>query len=311
MNPMSLEKVDFAEYLKRLSFVEMDSIKPLDNFAESVADFAEKGQVVFGSELPWNKANEFVRLGTGKLSIWAGESASGKSLILGQVITKLLENGEQALIASLEMPPRETIYRMICQSATCKASRAYCLKWIEHFRGKLFIYDELDRVDINRILGMCHYAAHELGLNHVVIDSLTKCGVGRDDYAKQAAFVDRLQWCAKTWDIHIHLVCHMRKSDSTGKSDIRGASEITDLADNVFILDRNRVKEKEMDKANYGQVPDEKISNQGDAYLKLVKNRQFGFEKDFVLWFDLNSGVYKDAKNSPLRPLELNEVNNG
>ena len=304
-NPMSLEKVDFAEYLKRLSFVEMDSIKPIGSFSESVADYASKGQVISGSELPWSKVNDYVKLGTGKLSIWAGQSGSGKSLILGQIMTKLMLDGEKAVIASLEMPPRETIYRMICQSATCKASRDYCLRWIEYFKQSLFIYDELDRVDVDRILGMCHFAAHELGLNHIVIDSLTKCGVGRDDYAKQAMFVDRLQWCAKTWNVHIHLVCHMRKSDNTGKNDIRGAAEITDLADNVFILDRNRDKEKEMEKATFGEVPNQKIADQADAYLKLAKNREFGHEKDFCLWFDQSSGVYKSSHSEPLRALAL------
>jgi len=304
-NPISLDKIDFSEYLKRLSFVEMDSIRRVDDFSESVADYASKGQIISGSELPWSKANDYIKLGTGKLSIWAGQSGSGKSLLLGQVITKLLMSGEKAVIASLEMPPRETIYRMICQSATCKASRGYCLKWIEYFKQKLFIYDELDRVDVDRILGMCHFSAHELGMNHIVIDSLTKCGVGRDDYAKQATFVDRLQWCAKTWNVHIHLVCHMRKSDNTGKNDIRGAAEITDLADNVFILDRNREKEKEIEKEQYGAVPNEKITNQADAYLKLAKNREFGHEKDFCLWFDKSSGVYKGSSCEPVRALAL------
>ena len=304
-NPMEMESVDFSEYLKRLSFVEMDSIKHVSNFADDVASYADSGQIIKGSPLPWSKMNDYIKLGIGKLSIWAGQSGSGKSLLLGQVITKMLLNHEKAVIASLEMPPRETIYRMICQSAAGKAQREYCLKWIKYFQGSLFIYDELDRVDTDRILGMCHYAAHELGLNHIVIDSLTKCGVGRDDYAKQAAFVDRLQWCAKTWGVHIHLVCHMRKSENTGKNDIRGAAEITDLADNVFILDRNREKEKEAEKIGYGEEMNEKIMNQADAYLKLTKNREFGHEKDFCLWFDPMSGLYKSRSDEPLRALEI------
>ena len=268
-------------------------------------DYAKSGKTIRGSKLPWTKIHSSIGLSSGKLSIWAGASGSGKSLLLGQVVTKLMIEGQRAVIASLEMKPAETITRMITQSATCSPSSDYVSKWIDKFDDKLWIYDELDRVGVERILGMAHYSAHELGIKHIIIDSLTKCGVGRDDYTKQAEFVDRLQWCAKTWDIHIHLVCHMRKSDSRGKNDIRGAAEITDLADNVFILTRNHTKEEEALKQAHGKSFNEKILTQADAYLKIAKNRENGFEPNFSLWFHQNSGNYLGSDSKYVAPLEL------
>lgn len=297
---MKIKKIDFAKYLEDLSFSEVESIRSINTFADDVGDYADNGQSVSGTMLPWSKTHEYTRLGQGELSIWAGQSGSGKSLLLGQVITGVMNQGQKSVIASLEMSPKETLYRMICQSATCKASRGYSLSWLNYFTGKMWIYDELDRVDTNRILGMAHYAAHELGVNHIVIDSLTKCGVGRDDYASQAKFVDKLQWCAKTWNVHVHLVCHMRKSDTNGKNDIRGAAEITDLADNVYVLNRNKNKENAISAQLAGQPFKQEVLEQADAYLEVAKNRKFGEEPTFALWYDKRSGIYTGSKGEPL-----------
>jgi len=220
-----------------------------------------------------------------------------------------MEMGRKAVIASLEMQPRQTLYRMICQSATCRASKGYSLAWLEHFKGRLWIYDQLDQVDAERILGMAHFAAHELGASDIVIDSLTKVGIGRDNYEKQAEFVNRLQWCAKKWNIHVHLVCHMRKpSQDSGKAskfDIRGAAEISDLADNVYVISRNHQKEEELIKKEMGMDYNEDVINRPCATLAIEKNRDYGHQRKFGLWFDRASGAYKESDGARLKPLHL------
>ena len=308
MKNMIMEPINFEAYLEDLSFEECQTIRPANNFIDGVCELAQYGERLFGAKLPWSQTHEATRIGDGKLSIWAGENGSGKSLILGQVLNGLMEQGRKAVIASLEMHPKQTLYRMICQAATCKASEGYCRKWLDAYTGKLWIYDQLDTVSIERILGMAHYSAHELGAKDIVIDSLTKCGLSRDDYAAQAKFVDRLQWCAKKWDVHIHLVCHMRKGNgerSSGKSDIRGAAEITDLADNVYILKRNKAKEHEQQKKDKNQKFEEKFLEQPDAILSQQKNRDYGFEYEYGLYFDISSGLYKSSQAEYMKPVEV------
>lgn len=299
--------VDFGKYLEDVSFLEAQSLRDAAHFAAEVGELAEDGEQVKGVCLPWDKTKNVIRIDNGMLSIWAGESASGKSLLLGQVITEMMSQGRKAVIASLEMPPKKTLYRMICQSATCRATAGYSYDWLGHHTGKLWIYDQLDQIATDRVLGMAHYAAHELGCNDIVIDSLTKCGLSRDDYAAQATFVSRLQWCAKRWNVHIHLVCHMRKPSQTahkgGKADIRGAAEITDLADNVFILRRNKQKEKEAELMEHGQDYDDKILQMPCAFLDVAKNRDNGIETEFGLWFSKKCGRYLNSETQPLRPL--------
>lgn len=309
LNKIILPKIDFKQYLEDMSYIEAQSLRSSTDFTDDVAEMARMGDQLIGCTMPWPKTHDWTRIGDGKLSIWAGVNGSGKSQLLGQVLTHTMENGRKAVVASLEMQPKQTLYRMICQSATCKASAGYSMAWLEHFAGRLFIYDQLDRVDVDRILAMCHYAAHELDAKDIVIDSLTKCGVGRDDYTKQAEFVDRLQWCAKKWNVHIHLVCHMRKPSQEGgkasKFDIRGAAEITDLADNVYVITRNHRKEEEIAKRDMGFDYNEELVNMPCCSLSIEKNRDYGHQRKFGLFFDRASGAYIETESARVRPLNL------
>lgn len=299
--------IDFAQYLHDLSFLEADVLKPVADFSDTVAKLATEGYHLKGCKLPWSKTHETTRIGDGKLTIWAGPSGSGKSTMVGQVMTGLMQLYDRRVaIASFEMRPEETIYRMVCQSATCRASAEYSREWVNHFAGKLWIYDVLDTGDWQRVLGMCHYAARELGCTDVVIDSLTKItGYRRDDYAAQADFINRLQWCAKTLNVHVHLVCHMRKSEKSGKQDIRGASEITDLADNCYIITANEAKIRHMEDVAIGAPQDPELMAEFCAFLEVAKNRDNGALAKFGLYFHKPSGQFTAVQGKTMPALEV------
>lgn len=302
---------DFSRFLEDQSFLESQSIRPCTDFKEAVAELARHGTQLIGAKLPWGKTHERIRVGDGKLSVWAGTNGSGKSLMLGQVITNLMEQGRTACIASLEMRPEQTLHRMITQSATCNGSPEYSNGWLDYFAGRLFVYDQLDSIASDRILAMAHYAAYELGAKDIVIDSLTKCGVGKgkDDYNAQHAFIDRLQWCAKRWRVHVHLICHMKKQQGVvrteNKYDIGGSGSITDLADNVYILRRNKAKEVEAEKQREGKEYSEDKLLQPCAVLAIEKNRDYGHEFEVPLWYHHESGQFMGSPGAALPPLEL------
>lgn len=283
---------------------ESQEIRSPIEFISDIDMLIEMGDTQAGKSLPWSKADEIQKLRGGELSIWAGVNGHGKSQLLGQVILNRMTD-QRCLIASLEMKPSQTLYRMICQYTGCRPSKDFANKVLNKFENRLWIYDQLDTVDSERILGMVHYAAHELGIEHVVIDSLIKCGLGKDDYDKQSKFVDRLQWAAKTYDIHVHLVCHMRKKENehqrAGKFDIRGAGEISDLADNVFVVHRNKAKEEEKNKLKSGKGCDEKRLSEPDTLLSVAKNRHGGKEGLIGLWFHEESMQYVPNEPTALR----------
>ena len=244
---------------------------------------------VMGDLLPWSKTHKCVGLRPGEVSVWAGINGHGKSQLLGQVCAWNLPY-KKWLIASMEMLPEATMERMCKQTAGCFPSDEYVESFMNWTDERLWIYDQTDTVKADRIMAVIHYAAKVLNVNHIVIDSLMKCGIKKDDLEGQADFVDKLCWCAKNTGTHIHLVHHMRKGDKEShipdKFDIRGAGEITDLVDNVFIVHRNKAKEEKV-RTN---KPVE--SGEPDCTLIVAKQRHGEWEGKFLLWFHPASKQY-------------------
>jgi len=290
-----MKKIDLtdAELLKFIGRQESQEIGSFDVYEERLIEHLAHGSGLVGDKLPWAKTHNDVRLGRGQLSLWSGINGHGKTLMVSQIMTSLMGKGRRVLVASMEMKPEETLKWMCTQAAGCTPGKDFIKDWLHRSRDNGFLYDCLDKVPQERILGLVHYAGSQLEIDHLVIDSLTMCGVGREDYSAQAEFVNQLRFAAKTYGLHIHLVCHMRKgsdeSEQVGKFSIRGAGEISDLADKVFVVFRNKQREQNLTYKENGMSYDEKYIAQPDVWLKLVKNRQDGTEQNYGLYF------HKDA----------------
>lgn len=291
----SSRTVDLDAYLAKVADREAEMLHWATNWRSDLLARVINGAEVEGDKLPWSKTHSSVRLRPGELSIWAGINGHRKSMLLGQVMLWLARE-RRICIASLEMKPAETLFRMATQAHGGELDVDTAAHFVEGCNGRICLYDQLDTVEADRILGMVHYAANELGCQHIVIDSLTKCGISGDDYGKQKRFVDRLQWAAKSYEVHIHLVAHMRKgkdeSDRPGKFDIRGASEITDLADNVFITWKDKAREEaQYLRSTGGNLTPEHIRalDRPDQILDVAKQRHGEFEGRFSLWFHARS----------------------
>jgi replicative DNA helicase len=227
-------------------------------------------------------------------------------MITGQVIVSLLEQGQKAVIASMEMPIHVTLDRMMTQvlkthSPTKSAAREF-FQWVD---DKLFMYQQEGAVPARRILGLARYAAVEMGIENIVIDSLMMVGVdAKGSFEKmesQGQFVRDLAMIARDTGCHIHLVCHLRKSESGagGRSeadDVKGAGEITDLASVVYILSVNRKKREESKKP----VPNPKTMEQADVFLSIEKNRNGPTGAVFGLRSLPNMQFVTNAQNKPM-----------
>lgn len=258
---------------------ESQHIRPVSEFADQVMDARFRPEKSTAGFMCWPITREDVQIRPGELSIWAGKRGSGKSLITGQVISGLLDQGHKAVIASMEMPIAVTLDRMMTQVVgNGNPTEEYARRFFQWADGKLYLYQQDGTVPAKRILGLARYCAVEMKLQHIVIDSLMMVGVdAKGSFEKmeaQAGFVRSLAMIARDTGCHIHLVCHLRKSESGGSGrseadDVKGAGEITDLASCVYILSANRKKLEESKKA----VPSEKIMGQADVYLSVEKNR--------------------------------------
>jgi len=281
-----MKKLDDIDFLEFVGSLEKQYLAHLSDFRDEIADRFSGGICSYGDELPWQKTHDNFRLRPGEVTIWAGINGHGKSMVLSHIVAHLIKTAP-CLIASLEMPMSATGQRMIRQIVgTDTPTKEYIDKALTFTDDNLWVYDQLDTVATERIFGMVVYAVKELGVKHVVIDSLMKCGINDDDYNGQKEFVDRLCWAAKTYGGHIHLVHHIRKTKSEDevpdKFDVMGASALTNLVDNVVIVHRNKSKERQ-------QEPEDK---EPDARLYVAKQRHGEWEGRINLWFHKSSQQY-------------------
>jgi twinkle protein len=275
--------------------LELESVISTGDLADRILAAKERT----GAPLPWSGMSAEFALRPGELTIWAGDNGSGKSLVVGQVMAWVLGDDNKVLIASMEMTPEETVGRICAQTAGCEPSEQWIRDWCAWADQRLWIYDRLETVAADHVLSVVRAVSTELGVSHAVIDSLVKCGVVQDGQGyltAQTAFVDSLQRVAKHYGIHIHLIAHTRKPEAgskrISKHDIRGASQITDLADNVVLVARNRGKEAAKAKMELGMpldLPEEKLIKQPDCWLDLVKQRHHSFEGRFGFDFHKES----------------------
>jgi len=200
-----------------------------------------------GLTLPWDKTNGRALIRDGKLVIWTGYSRHGKTAMLKGLMLHAIANGYRPLVASME----EEVLEVWCDMAwqACgepEPSPIEIDRFVDFVRGKLWLYDQQGQISPQRMLAVCRYAASELKVTQIVVDSLMLLAVARDDYEAQARFVSELKSVAKDTGCTIHLVAHMRKrdgkvgDDSPGSlHDIAGGHEIGSMADYVFVVWRD------------------------------------------------------------------------
>lgn len=277
-------------------------IKPASTWADAVIDrFYGQGAPANWRPTGLRKLDGKFELRPGELTIWAGVNGHGKTTLLSQVMLNVMQAGDRVCMASMEMKPAETMAKMTRQAA---GTGSPAVQYIRDFHrwtdGRLWIYDHLGRLATKRALAVATYARKELQIDHVVIDSLMKCGIGVDDLTGQKDFVDGLCTIARDTGVHIHLVAHMRKGENErmapGKFDVKGAGEVTDLVDNLVILWKNMRK---------GGTEEAQASTDPDAYMRVAKQRHHPWEGSIGLWFDPGSQQLLEHQNARAFGLDL------
>ena len=147
----------------------------------------------------------------------------------------------------------------------------------------------------DELIGVMRFCRQELGCYLFVIDSLMKAIRGTDDYNRQKDFCNRLAMEARDSGMHIALVAHTRKSqrdtDTQDRMDIRGAGEISDLADVCGILNRNREQERKL------EIEFDYTKTEPDAFLRIAKQRHgTGWEGNLGLYFHPESQTFVDSE---------------
>lgn len=287
----------FTYYFENAIDCAPDEFSNAGRYVKAVEEyFYPKENSFTGYTPPWEELRSKFMFRHNELSIWTGINGHGKSQLLGQIALHLMSQGAKVCIVSLEMTPKLLLGRLIRQAtgqATPPKNRINeAFSWL---RAQLWIYENRSSISKEKLIQIMEYSRCCHGIDVFIIDSLMKCGLGEEDYNAQKSFVEALCNFKNLHDCQIHLVAHPRKGanekQSPGKMDVKGSGALSDLADNVFAVWRNKGKS---------------VSTQYDCKLSCDKHRNGDWEGEFFLWFDKESFLFSEKVNAPIKPYIAN-----
>lgn len=231
----------------------------------------------------------------GEISIVSGLNGSGKSSWLNCISLNAIQRGFKVAMFSGELMKekvktwlnqvaagREFVKRVYGYDDFYYVPRDVTAKIDAWTKDKIFLYDNKYGRNWSRLLESVKNVVEQRGVNLLILDNLMTLDLdsfGGDKNEKQSSFVNSLADLAKQANIHIILVAHPRKSLTfLRREDIGGSGDITNLADNVYIIHRcNKDFEKRAPEF-LGQDEVNKIT-QCDGFSNVVevcKNRFVG-----------------------------------
>jgi twinkle protein len=277
----TLPAIDFEKYLKARE-EDKANVRLASEYQEKLLQRFNGGLEISGAGTPWGWLHGKLMFRPGEVTVWAGFNGHMKSLALGYVTVGFLKHRQKVCIASFEMKPDATLYRMTRQVVgTDKPTNRAIDMFYQFLNNNLWFYDQQGTVNPERVLAVVYYCAEVLKIQHVVIDSLMKCVKDEDDYNGQKHLLDMLSAAARDLNIHVHLVHHSRKRDNEqtrpGKQDAKGSGSIVDQTDNYITLFKTPPTLKEKDPT----AP--------DFMLYCDKQRHGEWEGQFCLWLHESS----------------------
>jgi twinkle protein len=286
-------------------------LRNASEFADAM--WSEFTRIDEGIRLPWKKTHDSIMLRPSELSIWAGTNGHGKTALVGNVVGHAAASGYRCCVASMEWRTPMWLARMSRQIAGVgNPTEAYVRHIAQSFTDTLWVFDVAGAAKASRILDVFAYARRRYQIELFVIDNLTKCGFADDDYAGQKQFIEALADFARTNDCHVAVVAHMRKGESedhpSGKMGVKGSGGITDMAQTVIEIWRNKARERAVAMANEAKEPlPEKFQPDGpggaDTLLLVLKQNATGKEPTVRLWFDAGSTQFMSKSHYRPRPM--------
>ena len=252
----------------------------------------------------------------GEISIVSGTNGSGKSSWLNCVALNAIQRGFKVAMFSGELM-KEKVKTWLNQVA---AGREFVKKLYGYddfyyvpkdvtakidawTKDKIFLYDNKYGRNWSRLLESVRNVVETKGVNLLILDNLMTLDLDAfsgDKNEKQSSFVNSLADLAKQANIHIILVAHPRKSLTfLRREDIGGSGDITNLADNVYIIHRCNKDFEKRAPEHLGQEEVTKIT-QGDCFSNVVevcKNRFVGsVDNIFGYYYELETKRFMESK---------------
>lgn len=291
---------DFLAVFEKCETFDPEELRNSYDYMESVWNLhTSPEQYLFESAYPM--LNDMFKFREAELTIINAQNGHGKSQFANGLMLESIRQGVDCFAASMEFKPEAFLRRLYTQMMCTNFWKR------EEFDAsgrilneRLWMYNVTGTAKTKKLIETMRYAAKRYGVKVFLIDSLMKCGLGEDDYNGQKDFVDQLCDFKNKYSVHVLLITHSKKIENedkpTGKMDVKGTGAITDLADNVMTIWRNKPRERAQAKAEAGEplTPQEQAQKDApSAILTLCKQRNAdGKEGAVPLEFDLKSMQY-------------------
>jgi len=261
--------------------------------------------------LPWHKVQDRLLLRPGETSLWFGTSGCGKSMVARHVLLGALSDGHRCCATALEYRPQDWMCRLVRQASTAERQTGACVRnTIQAMGDRLWLYSGPGAAKIDLILDVFTDAAKHHGARLFLIDSYTKLSIVGDDYLAHQQLMGRISRFARDLNVHVMVVAHTRTPWQDERSppkmgDVRGASALTDLADTVVAIWRNKPREHAIE----GGFATPDLLAEPGCLLVTHKQRNGESEPIIRLWFDRASQQY--VGNPGERPVPMLQTAEG
>lgn len=243
------EKFNSINFLDEDKLVDVGTIDPArySNRVKVKSEFSNLDKMIGGFSL-------------GELSIWTGKSGQGKSTFLSQLMLNTINQGFKVCAYSGELINEQFQYWIMLQACgsshliekyddvkqrNVKVPTENAMNYVRNWlKGKIFLYNNEFTDKDNNILDVFKLAHKKFNCQVFLVDNLmtAKYDYNNKDnyYIQQSGFVGELVRFAKTYNVHVHLVAHPKKTQGEiTKEDISGTMDITNRADNTFSVNRD------------------------------------------------------------------------
>lgn len=250
----------------------------------------------------------------GMVSVWTGKRGCGKSSLLNMLILNSTQRGYKNALWTGELTGDMVKQWLYLQAA----GKAYNSKYgnTDYYTTDESVIGEIDQWihdslrlfnnkygdNFSQIEDQIRKLHDENGLDQVLLDNLMVLDIRmleENKYDRQAILMQRLEDLSKELNIHIHLVAHPHKSLGYIRIDnVGGSGDITNKADNVFIMSRvnNDFKTSApdyLDKITFDDILKSGCTN----IIEIGKFRSKGTLMGSVvkLWFEAESNRLKNS----------------
>lgn len=300
---------EFKDKIDKLSQIDVSNLKYYKTANE--IDMSNNENITY-IKSGINELDKYIKgFALGELSVWSGGNGSGKSTLLSQLAIESFRKDYNVLIFSGELKDSRLMKWMnlqICGKSNLFYNKQYDYYYpkdknatMEFSNNKLFVYDNEIGNDISKIIFAIYDAVKNKNVKMVILDNLMSMNLssyGQDKYDVQTKLITDLSDIAKRLNIHIHFVCHPRKSTSfLRKYDISGTADLTNIADNVFIVHRVNNDFKKQTSEMFKWKSDHELYD-FDNIIEICKNREQGIQDMFIgQYFEVETKRFLNYKN--------------